>query len=74
MRGNEMNIKIEKGVPMPSAGARELRAVLEKMEVGDSIVIDAELRASVFSAFMRASIKCKTRVEPDGRYRVWRVA
>ena len=69
-----MNIKIEKGIPLPKRRkwgdiAKELR----KMNVGDSFVVEIEQRGSINTAFRRLGFCCATEKIDDKTARVWRV-
>ena len=69
--------KIEKNVPIPERGADkkgELRLTLEKMEVGDSIVIPDSLRQVTYAAARATKIKISIKtINPVTREtRVWR--
>ena len=68
---------IEKNIPIPERGADkkgELRLTLEKMEVGDSIVVPNFLRNAAYSAAEKAKIKVAMQtINVETRdARVWR--
>tara|TARA_R110002153_G_scaffold20853_2_gene70398 strand:+ start:511 stop:807 length:297 start_codon:yes stop_codon:yes gene_type:complete len=70
-------IKIEKGIPIPVRGADkkgELRLTLEKMDVGDSIVVPNYLRNVMWHAARAIGIKTTSKtINPVTReMRVWR--
>ena len=74
---NGIEIKIEKGVPVPSGRLHgdSISAVLRKMEIGDSIIWPANSpRASVSQQSKRCGIKMTSKKMPDGSLRVWRIA
>jgi|TARA_R110000803_G_scaffold172169_1_gene235085 hypothetical protein len=68
---------IEKNIPIPERGADkkgELRLTLEKMEVGDSIVVPNFLRQVTYAAAKATKIKIamKTINSETRDTRVWR--
>jgi|5B_taG_2_1085324.scaffolds.fasta_scaffold91023_2 hypothetical protein len=69
--------EIEKNVPIPKRGSDkkgELRLTIEKMEVGDSIVVPDFLRQVTYAAAKAAKIKISMKtINPVTREtRVWR--
>lgn len=73
-------MQIEKGIPAPLGSNGKVKSVVEKMEIGDSIlcVQDGEVKAvarasAVRSVFSKLNRKCVIRKDGEG-YRVWRVA
>ena len=57
--------KIEKGIPLPENGVAkkgELRLTLEKMEVGDSIIVPNKYRQHAYAAARAANIKISIRI------------
>lgn len=71
-----MELKIEKGVPIQpwgvGAGRGKTAAVIRQMEVGDSFA--ASSYRNMHALFGQNGRKCVTRRQPDGTYRVWRIA
>ena len=70
-----MTIKIEKGVPIPSARGRTgVSDAIRKMKVGDSIVVVDRMSAGTIAkqVFGKAG-HITTRKLPDGTFRVWRI-
>ena len=73
-----MNYKIESNIPIPVScgrgrGKSELRLTVEKMEIGNSIVIANEGRRGMYQIAQQVGIKIITRkISPD-EFRVWRV-
>lgn len=70
-----MEDKIEKGVPLPKRQPR--KAILEKLEVGDSIhrkvgSITSDDRAAYWTAARHLGIQIAIRSTDDG-YRIWRI-
>ena len=73
-----MSIEIEKNVPIPD-GSRIVGksvAILDKMEVGDSIVIDSidNTRSSYHSAARYRNMKVAVRKINETQMRIWRIA
>jgi hypothetical protein len=69
--------EIEKNIPIPKKGADkkgELRLTLEKMEVGDSIIVPNKYRQHTYAAARAANIKISIRtINSETReMRVWR--
>ena len=64
--------EIEKGVPLPAHG--NARYPFRDMAVGDSFVSDRNISAAVSEAGKRLGLKFICRKQPDGSFRVWRVA
>jgi len=71
--------KIEKGIPIPAKEGRgrykgELRLTMEKMEVGDSIVIDDKHRQQIHQIANTIGIGYTSRTisKTPKRVRVWR--
>lgn len=73
---NPLDIKIEKGVPVPEGQPGRhspWRRLLEKMSPGDSFVVDAEGEArEIQRKSWRWGLKVTTRQEGE-KYRVWLV-
>lgn len=73
-----MELKIEKGVPIQPWGSGLGRgktvAVIRQMEVGDSFAVPNDTYRSMHALFGQNGLKCTTRKQPDGTYRVWRIA
>lgn len=78
-----MGLKIDKGVPLPPHPkyfTGEMQAVIEQMEVGDSVFVacpnPVSRTAMMHKCALRAGVKVTTRrVEENGEkgVRVWRV-
>jgi len=68
---------IEKNIPLPSCNVTKprgpLRLTLEKMEIGDSILINSSKRATAYATAKDAGIKIKTTIQEDDYLRIWRV-
>ena len=67
---------IDKNVPLPVEGSKgnSAGAVLDSMEIGDSIVVDdIAYKAMRFRSY-RTSRTITRRATGDGLYRVWRTA
>lgn len=72
-----MELKIEKGVPLPGAKgapAFNVTQTLRNMEVGDSFLLSVAKRPSIYQQARLAGIKIAARTTGDGEMRVWRVA
>ena len=71
--------EIEKGIPLPTEGRgrakSELRLAIEKMEVGDSMIIPTDLRNRVPNIMHRLCFNYTARLVKDDKtkVRVWRV-
>lgn len=68
---------IEKNVPLPNRKTEKYVEAFEKMEDGDSFLVDDEpitqlLRSRISSAAMRAGCQLKQKKEGNG-LRIWRV-
>lgn len=73
--------EIIKGVQMPAdkRGRPAQHSVFHKMEVGDCIVIDEHARCRMVMGRARKygltnNMKFASRILPDGRYGIWRIA
>lgn len=69
--------EIEKGIPIPttSGGKKKgLRLVMEKMEVGDSVLVSNAHRQQVHQIAKAIGIKYASRTvcKESGKIRVWR--
>lgn len=65
-------MKIDKDVPIPSRGKSELRKLLEKMEVGDSVLTDGRSYARN-TAHRVLGTGCYTIRKEEQGYRIWRI-
>ncbi len=71
-------IKIEQGIPMPSACdwmfsyESKFRKAIESMNVGDSFVTESQRVSNARYYINKAGHKCITRKLPDGGFRVWK--
>lgn len=50
------------------------RELFDAMNVGDSVHCTAKERDAMFQAALRCGVKLSGRKQPDGAYRVWKVA
>lgn len=66
-------IKIEKGIPIPGMGATGLTALLRRLEVVDSALVDNRATSIIITA-AKIGIKVVTRKAENGQRRVWRTA
>ena len=69
--------EIEKGIPIPENGVErkgEIRLTLEKMEVGDSIIVPNKYRQHAYAAAKASNMKISIRtINSETReMRVWR--
>lgn len=66
---------IEHGVPFPAPaqGKSSVKPVLEKMKVGDSVVVPRNKRTSYMSVAWRNGWQVTTRLINDTEIRVWRI-
>jgi len=71
---SNMEIKIEKNVPMENDRAKGVTAILREMEVGDSFVVAEVKRMGIGTCARQVGIEITTRKQPDGTVRVWRTA
>lgn len=72
-----MELKIEKGVPLPPDGRKQLggvTAAFRAMEVGDSVLLLGKKHSSVGAIVARLKPKKFATRSVDGGLRVWRVA
>lgn len=77
-------MQIDKDIPLPTkfpAGWKNRGLPFDKLEVGDSFLVEKGDRKSwafAFDAIKKAQqahdIKLTTRLESDGKRRIWRVA
>lgn len=69
--------KIEKGIPLPPVRKRLIKYPLDKMEVGDSILVcepdPSRIRSTIWQFGRRNKIKFVSRAEHEGAIRIWRV-
>lgn len=67
-------IKIEKGVPMPSGAGRPKINILllQAMKVGDSVLVTPRKAKSLYISARTAKVRVAARSE-EGMTRVWRV-
>lgn len=61
---------IEKGIPLPKKGSA---SPMRRMEIGDSFVTNKGPGSFAITA-KRLGIKIASRKQPDGHFRIWRVA
>lgn len=72
-----MEIRIEKGLPVPEDGRGPyglLAAALRQMEIGDSFECTESQRKCASQTAHRNGIKVLTRKLASHKYRVWRIA
>lgn len=71
---------IEKGVPIPPPMPSRMkgrkngygvRAIIQQMDVGDSVVVDQRHRFSLSNQGDQVGVKIVSRLLEDGRVRVW---
>lgn len=71
--------KIEKGIPMPSGVKGNPVYPWHSMEPGDSFVVETAaersraVKMSLDYARTHDGVRFMSRVQPDGKYRIWRV-
>ena len=66
--------EIESGVPLPKkrgAYNKEAEKTMDKMSVGDSVLVDRGGRLALYRAAKKRGYEITTRTEGDS-YRVWR--
>lgn len=71
-----MDVKIEKGIPLPSAKGstyNDILGTLRKMEVGDSFLCDSRTANSIRGVSGRYGIKVSGRLQQNGQHRIWRI-
>jgi hypothetical protein len=69
-------ITIEKGIPLKSnkGALGSLTKIFSEMKIGDSFVAPRQMeRSNIYGYARLAKIKIATRVQEDGRIRVWRI-
>jgi hypothetical protein len=64
-------MNIDKNIPIPNRSGQT--AILRKLEVGDSFLIEEKKRTNVVPLANGVGIKVKTAKESDGWVRVWRI-
>jgi hypothetical protein len=67
-----MNIKIEKGIPMPPIKSKWIE-LISSMKTGDSILVSKKNMSSVRTAAYRNRVKLVVRFQNEDIFRVWRV-
>lgn len=71
-----MNVKIEKGIPLPPERAARNAWPFVDMDVGDSFLVDGVSRNTVhvmaYKAGIRLARKFSAQKVKDGQWRVWR--
>ena len=72
-------IRIDRGLPLPSARAVASKYPLRAMEVGDSFAVPADtpfgrIATAAFYFGKRNNRKYAVRTQPDGSLRCWRIA
>lgn len=70
-----MNIKIEKGIPIPPPIGRKTSGVIDlirKMKIGESFIWEGMSMSNIYVYARLAGVKIATRSMPDGTRRVWR--
>lgn len=67
--------KIEKGVPLPvcTGKYRGTTATIRALEIGDSFVFAGEGK-NIRQTAKNVGVKISQRRQPDGTFRVWRIA
>jgi hypothetical protein len=69
--------KIEKNVPLPRGTVHNgsFLNAMRQMQIGDSMIISEGKRsANAYNCACRLNYKISMRRQPDGTYRMWRVA
>jgi len=72
----EEKITIEKGIPLKSTKGTlgSLTRIFTEMKIGDSFIAPRQMeRSNIYGYARLAKIKIATRVQEDGRIRVWRI-
>lgn len=71
---SDSEIKIEKGIPVPSRKSHTgLSALVRQMAVGDSVLVTPKQAGTIVAIVSREKKKCARRTEGD-KIRVWRTA
>lgn len=68
-----MEIKIEKGIPMPQRNQGKWINLFRNMKVGDSFECEERYRNSMSACASRIKIKVSVHQTTPGKVRVWRV-
>lgn len=71
-----MNIKIERGIPVPSKRGQacsDIVGTLRKMKIGDSFLCDGPTANSFRGVAPRYKMRVTGRKQEDGQIRVWRI-
>lgn len=70
------DIIIEKGIPIKPILSRVngVAAVLKQCEVGDSFLWTVKNQSNLHASAKYVGYKIVTRKQPDGQYRIWRIA
>lgn len=67
------DFKIDKDIAIPSSFRPAVKYPFDKMEIGDSFLVDGPLAArSAYTSAIRRKMKVCWRRQPDGSYRIWR--
>lgn len=73
--------QIEQGIPLPepqtgryAKGKGVLRSTMERLEIGQSIVVEPLIRNRLHVTARDAGIRVSCRKQQDGLIRVWRIA
>lgn len=75
---SELNLKVDKGIPLPVFGdwmfsyESEFVPLIESMEIGDSFLISTERVSNARYYMNKAGYRCYTRDAGNGYYRVWK--
>lgn len=70
-RVNVENIKIEKGILKPVDYHGKWKWLLNKMQKGDSIVVDTSLRTTIFNAASAMKKSVSSAAIDKARVRIW---
>ena len=65
-------MNIEKHIPLPTNKRRGVPAILETMEVGDSVLVETRTLANWFGAARILGFKLVMRKQDDTKHRIWR--
>ena len=69
----EKALNIEKGIAIPAERRTTPKYPVQDMIIGDSFLVDIELRACASNAMKRANFGMTSRKISDEQVRVWRI-
>ncbi len=64
---------IDKDIPIPTSKRRGIPAILETMNVGDSVLIESKTFSGWHHASKRFGFKLVMRKQDDTKHRIWRI-